>query len=296
MRRQFTHPNLFFLRVRSIIMKSQINYKAEWAADPEAHLRADTCSLCGQPKYNPCSCGMRKTVAGEEGHEIDLFHYVVGLVDALIVSLDPSLVAIRRVWCVAEIGKALMAGTVYFRLAEGLAAELAAKLWDGIDLLETVEKCDATSPADRDAILKEIRALDGGVKAYDSFVNRVLELSLGSARKFHEIQGIGLEAIRRMQTLEMDITWAADKVESLQELMPNEEMFGTLVQLTSLKIDCGGLKRLADINSLRLVRRASRGSRFCGSSKECNVKVCSETLSSVISERHYHLQCCHQCL
>ena len=33
--------------------------------------------------------------------------------------------------------------------------------------------------------------------------------------------------------------------------MPNEEMFGALVQLTSLKINGGGRKRLADINVLR---------------------------------------------
>eukprot|EP00930_Biecheleria_cincta_P074058 TRINITY_DN6128_c0_g3_i1.p1 TRINITY_DN6128_c0_g3~~TRINITY_DN6128_c0_g3_i1.p1 ORF type:complete len:668 (+),score=143.39 TRINITY_DN6128_c0_g3_i1:38-2041(+) len=227
------------------------NEQAAWAADPHAHLRANPCLLCGEQKYNPCTCGMMKTKAGDANHEIDLFHFVVGLVDALVVCLDPSLVAIRRVWCVAEIGKALKAGTVYFRFAQGLANDLTDKLWNGDDLLESVGACDATNPADKEMILKDILALDGGIDAYDAFVNRLLELSLGCARKFKDIGQIGLDAIRRMQSLDMDMTWAGEKMTSLHELIPDDSVFSTMVQLTSLRIDSGGLERLENIDALR---------------------------------------------
>ena len=124
---------------------------------------------------------------------------------------------------------------------EGLAADLIDKLWNGDDLLESVAACDATNPADKEMILKDIRALDGGIDAYDAFVNRLLELNLGCARKFKDVGGIGLDAIRRMQSLEMDMSWAAQKLTSLHELIPDNTAFSTMVQLTSLRIDCGGL-------------------------------------------------------
>eukprot|EP00930_Biecheleria_cincta_P001667 TRINITY_DN10279_c0_g1_i4.p1 TRINITY_DN10279_c0_g1~~TRINITY_DN10279_c0_g1_i4.p1 ORF type:complete len:709 (+),score=164.47 TRINITY_DN10279_c0_g1_i4:91-2127(+) len=221
----------------------------KWTKDPKTHLQADPCLVCHKEKHNPCKCGMKKTEPGDESHEIDLFDFVVGFVDALVVCLDPKLEAIRRVWCVAEVGRALKAGTVYFRLAQGLAADLVEKLWQGEDLLETVEKCQATSDADRERILKNIQELPGGVAAYDAFVNRLLVLSLGNARKLHELNGKGLDAVRRMKALEMDVTWAKDLI-STQELLP-EDTFSILSQLESFKMDCGGLGELSDISALK---------------------------------------------
>eukprot|EP00930_Biecheleria_cincta_P001666 TRINITY_DN10279_c0_g1_i3.p1 TRINITY_DN10279_c0_g1~~TRINITY_DN10279_c0_g1_i3.p1 ORF type:complete len:691 (+),score=162.73 TRINITY_DN10279_c0_g1_i3:91-2073(+) len=220
-----------------------------WKQDPKTHLQAETCLICRKEKHNPCKCGMKKTEPGDESHEIDLFDFVVGFVDALVVCLDPNLEAIRRVWCVAEVGRALKAGTVYFRLAQGLAADLVEKLWQGEDLLETVERCEATSDADRERILKNIQELPGGVAAYDAFVNRLLELSLGVGRKLRELNGKGLDAVRRMKALEMDVTWAKDLI-STQELLP-EDTFSILSQLESFKMDCGGLEKLCDIGTLR---------------------------------------------
>eukprot|EP00930_Biecheleria_cincta_P026832 TRINITY_DN18865_c0_g5_i1.p2 TRINITY_DN18865_c0_g5~~TRINITY_DN18865_c0_g5_i1.p2 ORF type:complete len:122 (-),score=13.62 TRINITY_DN18865_c0_g5_i1:591-956(-) len=81
-------------------------------AAPGAHPRANPWLLGSDEKYNPCMCGLKKTNSGDDNHEVDLVHFVVGLVGALVVCLDPSLVVIQRVWCVAEIGKALRAGSV----------------------------------------------------------------------------------------------------------------------------------------------------------------------------------------
>merc|ERR1740129_2533605 len=44
-----------------------------WKRDPRKHLRAATCLICKNPKYNPCNCGMLKSTASDPEHEIDKF-------------------------------------------------------------------------------------------------------------------------------------------------------------------------------------------------------------------------------
>ena len=64
---------------------------------------------------------------------------------------------------------------------------VAAKLFENQDLMESVEKCEATSIKDKERILAEVRQLDGGATTYDSFVNCLLHLQFGN---FQRLRGL----------------------------------------------------------------------------------------------------------
>ena len=76
----------------------------------------------GRPKFNLCSCGTPKYEKGDPEYEIDKFDDVVKLMDGgLVVSLDPNLETLKRVWVVAEIGEAMKTKPVQFGLFDNLA-------------------------------------------------------------------------------------------------------------------------------------------------------------------------------
>ena len=83
---------------------------------------------CSSIKYKP----------GDPRYEIDLFDHVFVKLEALVVSLDSTLESIKRVWVVAEIGKAMQVGTVLFRLCNGLAREAIEKLGAHKELMPSV--------------------------------------------------------------------------------------------------------------------------------------------------------------
>ena len=113
-------------------------------------------------------------------YQIDKFDLVVEQMEALVVSLDRDMSSIKRVWVVAEIGKALLTCPVFFRMAMGLREDGVQKLAQQKPLMETVEMCEATSPADRERIVAQIQAMPGGTVAYDDFINTMLDISFGS--------------------------------------------------------------------------------------------------------------------
>ena len=77
--------------------------KDKWCPEQFAE---NPCSGCGKVKFNPCGCLSRKLWQDDDDYEIDKFDEVVKLMEGgLVVSLDPQLAALKRVWVVAEIAE-----------------------------------------------------------------------------------------------------------------------------------------------------------------------------------------------
>ena len=81
--------------------------------------------------------------------------------DGLVVSLDPDLDTLKRVWVVAEIAEAMKEKPVHFRLAGSLGYKPMQNLRQGEPLLPHVQDCESTSPDDKAAILKKVDDIDG---------------------------------------------------------------------------------------------------------------------------------------
>ena len=97
----------------------------------EPLLAAPTC-VCGNKKYNPSPCGIVKPKKGDVDYQIDKFDDVVQLMrGGLVVSLDPSLEALNRIWVVAEVGQAMKSQRTCFRIAMGLSEDATGKLLRG---------------------------------------------------------------------------------------------------------------------------------------------------------------------
>jgi hypothetical protein len=113
---------------------------------------------------------------------MDKFHLVMEkMTGGLAVALDPGLATAGRVWVVSEVGKTLeLKKPVRFYMAGRVDAKV---LEDGVEIA-SVRDCQASMPADKDRILRQIE--DGvGIAAYDELVARtmrpvLLNLSLAS--------------------------------------------------------------------------------------------------------------------
>ena len=125
-----------------------------WTCKPstQAEFAALRCK-CGKRKFNPCDCGSLKLKKGDEKFEVDKFDDVVKLMKGgLVVSLDPELQTLKRVWVVAEIGEAMKEKHVQFRCARGLASGPMENLRKKKPVLPPVKDCDYTSKDDCDMI------------------------------------------------------------------------------------------------------------------------------------------------
>merc|ERR1719506_1793827 len=83
------------------------NNGAEWNTDVIA---SEPCQLCGKPKAFPCppgAPGAAKPKPGEIACEVDKVHEVVQIVGRVLVSLDPELKTLTRLWVHTEIAEAV---------------------------------------------------------------------------------------------------------------------------------------------------------------------------------------------
>lgn len=153
---------------------------------------APVCRYCNTEKRNPCPCGALKTPKDDPEYEIDKFDEVVKLMNGgIVVSLDPELDSVKRVWVVAEVGEAMTDQPVQFQFAEGLAEEPMEKLRRREPVVPEVSRCEFTAQADYDMILERINAKPGGQDAFNDFVWTMVELQLGFC---HRLATLNTEA------------------------------------------------------------------------------------------------------
>jgi uncharacterized ParB-like nuclease family protein len=205
--------------------------------------------ICKKDKYNPCPCGTLKWKYGDPEYEIDKFDMVVQLIKALVVSLDPDMDTIKRVWVVAEIGQAVQTIPVFFRLALGLSQTTMTNVRENKVLMPTVERCDATSKDDKMRILEKIRGMEGGIDSYDTFINCMLEVQFGRCTRLHQLSGQGGNAMAKLAQLEMDFSWNRT-LSSCADLLGDPETFAKLQKLSSLKMIFRKCTKLAQLDRL----------------------------------------------
>lgn len=169
-------------------------------------------------KFNPCACGSAKYQKEDTDYEIDKFDDVVSLMDGLVVSLDPDLMTLTRIWVVAEIGQALAnKKPIQFRMTRGLAPEPLWKLQNGEPLLPPVGQCHASCEKDKQMILAKI---DGtvGQDLFDEFVWCMVEISFGRCWRLLIASGNTVAALCELRTLEIDGRWSRDWLVDSAEL------------------------------------------------------------------------------
>lgn len=133
-------------------------------------------SICGTD-WNPCSCGSLHFGAGHPKCEMDKFEKVLAHIPGgIVVSLDPTLGALSRVWCLAEISTALhLEIPIVFRLAREMTQEVKDAVASGQNIIPHVADCKASREEDKACILSKIKATLG-FKRFDQEIRVLFEM------------------------------------------------------------------------------------------------------------------------
>lgn len=224
---------------------------AAWRADSDAQLRvAPACALCQRLKPYPCPCGLAKWQAADADYQIDKFDLVILKMEAVVVSLDTELKAVRRLWVIAEIAEAAKDIPVFFRQVGGMGAEPAERLWKGEPLAPAARDGEALCEQDRARVLEKVASSGGSEAAADALVRSTLELSFGRASMLARAGGAATEALARLSVLNMDLGWARSRgLTSLEPLLGDGRSFQRL-RLKAWRIDASDWKALEHLAPL----------------------------------------------
>jgi len=78
------------------------------------------CEICSNKKFLPCTCGSQKTSSKDPHFERGMFVDVLRYTEYMLVSLDPELMLMTRLWAAWELGEAFHGTPVRFAIAKGL--------------------------------------------------------------------------------------------------------------------------------------------------------------------------------
>lgn len=222
------------------------NAAKTWTAE---EYKLDICpGPCKTAKFNPCMCGSSKTRPGDEDHEIDLFEQVMAGVPQQVVSLDPDITTLDRIWVVSELAEALMHGkTVHFRMTESGSDSLASRIRSKGRLFPSVRNCKATSEHDKRHILQRIEG-KVGYERFDNFVQVAVDLSFG---RLDSLQAVTASELPTLKDLTMNFTYVLDGCTSLASIGITDESFRKLLHLETLRMTfehCSNLQHLDGLN------------------------------------------------
>eukprot|EP00927_Polykrikos_kofoidii_P036600 TRINITY_DN3089_c0_g1_i1.p1 TRINITY_DN3089_c0_g1~~TRINITY_DN3089_c0_g1_i1.p1 ORF type:complete len:553 (+),score=93.57 TRINITY_DN3089_c0_g1_i1:132-1790(+) len=141
-------------------------------------------SICGTA-YNPCTCGSEKFKDGPRC-EMNKFAKVMESIPDHCVALDTTLVTLRRVWVLSEIGEGLYSkkGTVFAGMP---SLDVMDAFAAGSNLIPRIQDAEASFPADKDRILEDIKStvtLEGFNESVHGQVSREL-LAMKLFGEFH---------------------------------------------------------------------------------------------------------------
>jgi hypothetical protein len=141
--------------------------------------------------------------------------------EGLVVSLDPDLDTLKRVWVVAEVGEAMQILPIVLRCVLGLDDIATDKLKRGEEVLPPVAGCQYTAEEDFRRIIAKIDGLDGGQQAFNQFVWCMVDLGFGMFRRLEQIRdAAAVQAMARVQSLAADCSWHST-LESTNDLSPH---------------------------------------------------------------------------
>jgi hypothetical protein len=205
---------------------------------------------CG-PKFNPCECGSLKTPEGPD-YEIDKFADVVTRMESLVVSLDPDLTTLERIWVVSEIAEAMQAKPVNFRICSDLSGHCIHKLVNGKPLVTELAKCKATSETDRQRILLEVEQKHASHEIFDNFLFACTDVRFGRFHRLEQLPQVTLASFGRMKDLEINLQPLLNGTKStnLEITGISPASLSKLSNLQRLLVDASHCEELEDIDSL----------------------------------------------
>ena len=200
-------------------------------------------------KRNPCICGTPKFERRDPLREVDKIVQIIGgFAEKVVVSLDPELETLKRIWIVKEIGEAVEAKQIVFRCIFGLSSKVMAKLKQGEDVVPPVADCEVTDPKEKRPVLQKIDASEGGQASFNAFVRCMVELSFGVLRRLPEVTGAAEKALQRLQHLQMSCTWARSITSASQLGMGMS--WKKLKNLQHMEMDFSCCRELTDVSSI----------------------------------------------
>ncbi|CAK0827194.1 unnamed protein product [Prorocentrum cordatum] len=264
-----------------------------WKRDPVAHLRASSCLSCGTAKRLPCpsaaSAETPKVAFDRPDCEVNKFGAIAKRMDSVMLSLDPSLSALRSPRVVAEVSTALRLWPVHFRLAFALRQ-------DGLDwlrghaeeLVPSLEQGEVQRPPPRQAQpAGGLASPHPAAGAGDKLVSCIAGLKspgrpprvrrgeergprgFGGGMRAAELPDDARRDLEKVKHLEMDFTWLGTGLKSISDSLCDTTALDAL-QLESLQVVLDRCKEVHDLGTLgeALRRQAELRSldasfRFC---------------------------------
>jgi hypothetical protein len=196
-----------------------------------------------------------KPKGGEIACEVDKLHEVVQIVGRVLVSLDPELKTLTRLWVHTEIAEAVKAGKpVTIRMVSGVAKEATVKMVRGEFILPLVKDAKYGNKDDYDRTIDKIDAVSGGQVAFNELLRAMVDLRFGRCSILDRDSSADA-AIKTTETLEMNCTWCAKEqnstrdLESLTELAmgPGFKKFKGLRHFAITFNRCVGLKSCEEL-------------------------------------------------
>jgi hypothetical protein len=213
-------------------------------------------SICGDNSAFPCPAPWAvKPKAGEIAFEQDKFHEVVQIVGKVMVSLDPELKTLTRLWVHTEIAEAVKAGKpVTLRTVSGIAKEATVKILRGEFIMPLLKDAKFSNKDDYDRTVDKVDAGSGGQVAFNEFLRAMVDLRLGRCAILDRDTTADL-AIKATEQLEMNCTWCAREMngtrdlETLPELAmgPKFKKFKGLRHFAITFNRCVGLKSVEEL-------------------------------------------------
>ena len=211
---------------------------------------AEPCPVCNAAKRFPCRCGSRKARPGDAGYELDVLPDLAPRMGGLMMSLDPGLAALSRLWVQREVSEAHRGVPLSFRAAMGLDPAAVARMQAGTLQLPEAEACETTTPEDRRRILAEIGAMPGGRVAFQEFVRCLVELTFGLCQGVKWASQAGAGGLARLSQVEIDLSWCGDGVADLAATGLGHECASRLPALRVLRVHLRGCSALRDVEAL----------------------------------------------
>jgi hypothetical protein len=180
-------------------------------------------TICGEelegrlPVF-PSHYDASKPKGGEIACETDKFHEVVQIVSRVMLSLDPELKTLLRLWVHNEIAEVVRAGKpLSIRMVSGITKEATVKLVRGEFIVPPVKDAKFSVRDDYERTIEKVEQLSGGQVSFTELIRAMVDLRLGRCSVLDKDSSIEKE-LRTMAELEINASWCAKDMNSTRDL------------------------------------------------------------------------------